>query len=88
MEVKIIEKTADTMRFEVHGADHALMNVMREKLSEDKNVEFSTYSEPHPLFEGFVITIKSKDPEASAKKALAAMKADVKEVIATYKSAK
>jgi DNA-directed RNA polymerase subunit L len=88
MDVKIVENKKDSLRVEVYGTDHAMMNLIREKLSADKDVEFSTYSEPHPLLDGFVITVKGKKPEDSLKTAIAAVKKDVKDIKAAVKKAK
>jgi DNA-directed RNA polymerase subunit L len=88
MDVKIIENKKDSLRVEIRGTDHAMMNLLREKLESDKGVDFSTYSEPHPLLDGFVVTVKGKEPEASFKKALAELKADAKGISAAFKKAK
>jgi DNA-directed RNA polymerase subunit L len=88
MEVKIVENKKGKLKFEVYGADHGLMNLLREELAEDKNVEFSTYSTPHPLLDGFVVTVMGKDPQASTKKAMSAMKSYSKDVLAAFKKAK
>lgn len=88
MEVKILEKGKDTVKFEVYGADHALMNMIREELAKSKGVEFATYSQPHPLLEGFVVTVKGKDAEKEIKSALAAVKKDAKDIKAAVAKAK
>lgn len=88
MEVKVLESTKDKMRFEVYGADHTLMTMLREELLKNKNVEFSTYSTPHPLLPGFVVTVTGKDPEKEVKKALAGIKDSAKEIKAAFKKAK
>ena len=88
MEVKIVEKKKDKLKFEVYGSDHGLMNLLREELAADKNVDFSTYSTPHPLLDGFVVTVIGKDPEASVKKALSAMESYSKDVKAAFAKAK
>jgi DNA-directed RNA polymerase subunit L len=88
MDIKIIENKKDSLRVEIHGTDHAMMNLLRGKLESGKEVDFSTYSEPHPLLDGFVVTVKGKDSEASFKKALAELKADAKEISAAFKKAK
>lgn len=88
METKVIKETKGKLQVEVLGADHALMNLVRSKLTEDKGVEFATYSKPHPLLEGFVLTVKGKDPRASVKSALAGVKKEAEEAKAAFKKAK
>ena len=88
MEVKILEHGKDKLRFEVYGADHPLMGLLAKKLSSSKTVEFATYSVPHPLLEGFVVTVKAADPEKEVKKAFAEMKGDASEIAMAFKKAK
>jgi len=88
METKILEHKKDKLKIEVIGADHTLLGLLREELTKDKSIEFSTYSRPHPLLEGYVVTVRGKTPEASLKKALAAVTKDSKELAAAFKKAK
>jgi DNA-directed RNA polymerase subunit L len=88
MDVKILEHTKGKLRFEVYGTDHGMMNLLTKKLSENKEVEFTTYSVPHPLLDGMVVTVLGKDPEKEVKKALSELKADTKEWSAAFKKAK
>lgn len=76
MDIKIVENKKEKLRFEVHGGDHALMNLLIKHLESDPDVIFSTYSVPHPLLEGFMVTVRGKDPQGSVKKALTAMRKD------------
>ncbi len=76
METKIISKKKGETRFEIRGADHALMGLLREELLKSKSVEFATYSTPHPLLEGFALTVRAKDPRKEVEKALSALKKD------------
>lgn len=88
MEVKIVESSKDKLKFEVYGADHALMNLLRDKLANTKGIEFATYSQPHPLLEGFLVTVVGNDPEKAVKRAVSELKSDMKEVKAALKAAK
>jgi len=88
MNVKVIEKKSGKMKFKVKGADYTLINLLRQKLMERKGVEFATYSVPHPLLEGFVLTVRGKDPEAEVKKALGELKKETAEMSKVLKAAK
>jgi DNA-directed RNA polymerase subunit L len=88
MEVKIIENKADKLKFGVFGVDHVLMNLLVEQLTKDKDVVFSTYSEPHPLLDGFEVTVRGKDPISSVEKAIAAAGKDIKEIESALAKAK
>lgn len=88
MDVKIIEHTKGTLKFEVYDTDHAMMGLLTKKLNESKGVEFATYSVPHPLLDGFLVTVKGKDPEKEVKKALAGLKSDTAEISSVFRKAK
>jgi len=88
MEIKVIEEKKDSLQFEVYGADHVLMNLLRDELEGDKTVDFTTYSTPHPLLDGYLVTVKGKDPQASVKRALGAVKSEVKDIKDSFKKAK
>jgi DNA-directed RNA polymerase subunit L len=64
------------------------MNLLRDNLSKDKGVAFATYSQPHPLLDGYLLTVRSDNPEKDVKKALAELKSEAKEIRAAFKSAK
>jgi len=88
MEVKIIDSSKDKVKFEVLGADYTLMTLLKEKLAKDKDVVFATYSQPHPLLEGFVVTVRGSNPEKEVKRALAELKSEAKEIKAAFKATK
>lgn len=88
MDTKIVEHTKDTLKFEVYDSDHALMGLLIKKLSASKGVDVAIYSVPHPLFDGFLVTVKGKDPEKEVKKALSELKGDAAEIKAAFKKAK
>jgi DNA-directed RNA polymerase subunit L len=88
MEVKIVDTAKGKGKFEVYGADNTLMNLLREELAKNKDVEFATYSQPHPLLDGYVLTVRADNPEKEVKKALSEMKSSAKGIRAAFKSAK
>jgi len=88
METKILEHKKDKLKIEVVGADHTVLGMLREELTNDKDVDFSTYARPHPLLEAFTVTIRGKNPEKSLNSALATVKKDSKEFSAAFKKAK
>jgi DNA-directed RNA polymerase subunit L len=88
MEVKVREGSKDKLAFEVYGADRTIMNLLVEKLRESKSVEYALFSVPHPLLDGFVVTVKATDAEKEVKSALKALKVDADELKAAFKKAK
>jgi DNA-directed RNA polymerase subunit L len=88
MEVKLIDTVKRKGKFEVYGVDNILMNLLRDELAKDKEVDFVTYSQPHPLLDGYVLTVKADNPGKEVKKALAGLKSEVKGMKSAFKSAK
>ncbi len=88
MEVKKLEDKKGKAKFEIKGADHLLVNLLVQKLLESRNVEFATYSRPHPLLEGFVLTVRGKKPEDEVKKAVKEVKKDAASMKKALTSAK
>lgn len=85
MEIKLVEKKDDKLKFEVYGADHAIMNLLRDKVEHEKGVDFATYSTPHPLLDGYVMTVRGKKPEKVVEKALSDLKKENKSLASSLK---
>jgi len=79
MEVKVISKTKNELRFEIIGEDHTFCNLLQNVLLEDKNVEMAGYDQPHPLIRSSVIYLRTKR-EASPEKALLNALAGIQEL--------
>ncbi len=72
MELKILEETKDTITFELIGEGHTLCNALKNELVQDEEVEFATYSIPHPLIGIPKMKIKTKkgDPREAILRAI------------------
>ncbi|MBN2517494.1 MAG: DNA-directed RNA polymerase subunit L [Candidatus Altiarchaeota archaeon] len=91
MEINIMERQDNFLKFEVLGTGHTLLNLLRKKLSEDERIEIAMYSIPHPLLEGVVFEVTGKngvDVEKEIKKSLSGLKGDIKEFREAWKKAK
>ncbi len=67
MEVKILKRTDNELKIEVEGAGHSLLNLLQKILLEDDTIEMAGYDVPHPLFDGGILYIRTKEkqnPEA------------------------
>jgi len=69
MEIKVLEENKEKIVLEVIGEDHTLLNLIRDELWQDKDVEVAGYHIDHPLVSNPVLTIETNGKE-SAKKAL------------------
>ncbi len=69
MEVKVISKTKNELRFEIIGEDHTFCNLLQNVLLEDKNVEIAGYDQPHPLIRSSIVYMRTKR-DASPEKIL------------------
>lgn len=64
MEIKIIEKSKNKLKFELVGEDHTFSNLLKDALKSIKHVEIATYSVDHPLISNpeFLIQTDGEDP--------------------------
>jgi len=60
MEVKVISKTKNELKFEIVGEDHTLCNLLQNVLLQDKNVEVAGYDQPHPLIRSSIVYLRTK----------------------------
>ena len=61
MNVKVIEEKDSVIRVEID--DVTLVNLLNEKIWDQKGVEFSAYRIDHPYMSKPVITVRSKNPK-------------------------
>ena len=62
MELKVLEKTPDTLRLEVPGENHTLLNIITEYAWEAKAKQ-SSYIIQHPYLSKPELVIKSSNPK-------------------------
>ena len=68
MDLKVIDKKADSLKVEVRGESHTLLNLLREKAWE-AGAQQASYRKDHPYIGEPTIDIKSKDPAKTLKDA-------------------
>ena len=61
MEIKVLEKTDESVKIEVVGETHTLLNLLREK-SWKAGASQASYMIEHPYLTNPKITIKGKNP--------------------------
>jgi len=49
MDAKILTNEKNVLEMELRGADQSLAQLLAEKLSEDKDVEFASFKVEHPI---------------------------------------
>jgi len=69
MEVKVLSKSKNELKFEILGEDHTFCNLLQNVLLEDRNVEIAGYDQPHPLIRSSIMFLRTKR-ELSPEKAL------------------
>jgi DNA-directed RNA polymerase subunit L len=62
MEIKVLEKTDESVKIEVIGETHTLLNLLREK-SWKAGASQASYMIEHPYLSNPKITIKAKNPK-------------------------
>ena len=72
MEIQIIEKGPNILKFKVIGEVHTLLNPLRIELSKDDDVAFVAYKIEHPLVDSAIFIVKTKegDPLEAIKRAI------------------
>jgi DNA-directed RNA polymerase subunit L len=81
MEVKILSNEKNTLEMELAGADQSLAQLLAEKLSEDKDVEFASFKVEHPLvaLPKLLVRTKKGEPAKLVLEKLAEIKSEVAE---------
>lgn len=89
MEIKVKSKDKDSIELEILGEREAVLNHLRQKLLEDKNVAYATYTMGHPELEHPSLFIKVKDgkPKAALKRAVDSIINELEEIDAAFEKA-
>ena len=76
--IKILNKTANEIEFEIEDESHGVCNALRHILMQDEDVEYAVYNIHHPLTGKPIMTIKTKEgnPKDALKRAAEQLKAD------------
>ena len=70
MEIKVLEDKKNKLVFEVDGAGHTFINVLKNELWNDSHVKIATYSIRHPITSKPKMVVET-DGDESPKAALA-----------------
>jgi len=76
--IKILNKTANEIEFEIKDESHGVCNALRHILMQDEDVEYAVYNIDHPLTGKPIMTIRTKEgnPKDALKRAAEQLKAD------------
>ena len=76
--IKILNKTANEIEFEIEDESHGVCNAHRHILMQDEDVEYAVYNIDHPLTGKPIMTIRTKEgnPKDALKRAAEQLKAD------------
>ena len=84
MEINILEKEKNKLKFDIEGEDNTFSNILRNELWNDKDITLSGYKIEHSLLSEPVFTVESDNPKNSlldAAKRLTKINDDFKEKI-------
>ncbi len=89
MEIKVLEKSDDTVKLEVIGGSQSLLNFIKEEADNVPGVKFAGFVMEHPLERKSILIIKSdKDIDSVLKKVIEKSKKDLetakKEIIKLF----
>lgn len=72
MKLNILKYEKNYLEISFDGNAHTLLNIVKSKLLENKDVTFVGYNKPHPLKEesSLIVKTKSKDPKKLVKESI------------------
>jgi len=72
VEIEILEEEKNKIKFKVTGETHTILNLIRNELFKDENVDFAGYMVEHPLVGGAIFTVATSkgNPKIAIKKAI------------------
>lgn len=81
MELRLVSKTDKKMELEVIGENDTLLNLLKQRLLQDANVETATYLMGHPYLDNpkFVIEMRTGKADAALKGAAKDLRAQLDE---------
>jgi len=89
MEVSIEETGKNSIKVVVEGEGHTLLNLLRKRLNDRKDVKIAFYTVPHPLFEKVELSIDAanSDPKKLLKETVSDIKAELSDFEKAWKKA-
>lgn len=86
MELKLLNKTKDTIEIEIAGEDETLLYPLQQKLVQDDSVEYATYIMGHPLLDNpkLVVKVTEGKPQNALKRAAKALSNEYKECLTLF----
>ncbi|HJW96911.1 MAG TPA: DNA-directed RNA polymerase subunit L [archaeon] len=78
MEIKVLEKSNESMKIEVVGENHTLLNLLREK-SWKAGATQASYMIEHPYLSNPKITVRAKNPKKVLADAIQMVAEDARE---------
>jgi DNA-directed RNA polymerase subunit L len=78
MEMKVVERTEDTLRIQIDEPDDTLIYPLVHQILQDEDVADAQYSVGHPMLDKPLLVIRTKkgEPQAALKKAAEALSAE------------
>ncbi len=81
MKLEVLSSEKDFAEFRIEGEKHSLPNLLKQKLLQDKKVEFVSYILEHPLDSGakFVLRTSGKTPKKALEDAAKDIESDIED---------
>jgi len=90
MDIKVLEKGKNKLKFELTGKSHTLANLLSKELWNDKNVTVAGYTIPHPETTSAILVVETKsgDPKKAVSSAISRIKKKNKSFLTQAKKLK
>ena len=67
MNIRIVNKTKNSVKIEIEGEGHTFCNILQKTLLLDRDVEYAGYNVPHPLTNNSFVELRIKGSRKAEK---------------------
>ena len=89
MDLKVLQKDKTVLKLEVQGEDHTFMNILRQELWQDKDLQSAGYTLQHALTTSPILLVQTakKDPFKALDDAAKRLEEEAQDLKAKFKKA-
>ncbi|MCX6801321.1 MAG: DNA-directed RNA polymerase subunit L [Candidatus Diapherotrites archaeon] len=88
MKIEVINQDKNILEFYVEGERHTITNVLRERLSQNRDVEFCSYRLDHPLDKRARFVVRAANPKKAIEDTIKEITGEVSEFKKAFEKTK
>jgi DNA-directed RNA polymerase subunit L len=83
MKVEVLKSESEHLELKFDEDAHAILNLIKKKLLDNKSVTFVGYNRPHPSVNESILVVKTKgeNPKSLVKTAISELRDEIKKLI-------